>query len=598
MRTTVLMQHFLNLLDQGFSLDCIVANLLLRILDRHDIGLKDILNDDLRNFLTTNTQEHLPLLDVEEYSLYDISSFIELSMGDDEKTKNGIVFTPKYICDFIVADALRNYVPGQKILDPACGCGNFLFSTLDFLRNNGYQLDDVLKNTVFAYDINPIFVKYANLLCILYVLLDNPNIKDIKTNIKAGDFLSDVNETKYDYIIGNPPYINNHDLSDRQISFLKSNYETTTTGTFNIFYAFIEKGINHLTDEGSLEFIIPNNFMYIKSAEPLRAFLSNGVYVDTIIDFRDNTIFSPALTYNCILKLNRRQKTTVRCAQINKTNNIVGSLCNISYEEIQLRGLRQSVWELTSDADQERLRKIESFDTKLGDYIKVGIATLKDKVYILDGFDSSKEMYYKCVNDKKFYIETGTVLPFIKVSKYACPDDMMYIIFPYTIEDGKTIPLDEDVLRQKYPLTYKYLENQKTLLDSRNSPRAPMISPWYSYGRSQGLSNWGDKIYFSTFSEKPNFRRINGNKCLYANGYSISNTPIEYHILEKILNSSIMEFYIEKTSYTISGNYKCYQKKYLKNFSVPPLSSEDIEYIENHNDEELNCYLEKLYYYS
>ena len=592
------MQQLLNLLDQGFSLDCIVANLLLRILNRRHIKPEDILNDGLRDFLIVNVQKHLPLLNVEEYSLYDISSFIESSMSDGEKAKGGIVFTPKYICDFIVADVLDGYKPGQKILDPACGCGNFLFSVLNYFRNSGYKLDDILANIIYAYDINPVFVKYANLLCAIYVVLENPNVKEINTNIRVGDFLSESSKSKYDYIIGNPPYINNHDLSDEQIGFLKSNYTTTTTGTFNIFYAFIEKGISHLTDEGSLEFIIPNNFMYIKSAEPLRVFLSNGIYVDTIIDFRDNTIFSPALTYNCILKLNRHRKTRVRCAQIGKTSNIAESLRDIRYEDVQLRGLRHSVWELTNDVDQERLRKIESFNIKLGDYIKTGIATLKDKTYILDGFDDSKIMYYKYADGEKFYIETDIVLPFIKVSKYMNPNDIMYIIFPYTIKEGKTIPLDENILKQKYPLAYKYLESQKELLNSRNSPRAPIISPWYSYGRSQGLSNWGDKIYFSAFSERPNFRRINGNKCLYANGYSISGTPVEYHILEKILNSSIMEFYIEKTSYTISGNYKCYQKKYLKNFSIPPLSPENIDFINDHDSEELNCYLEKLYYYN
>ena len=592
------MRQLLTLLGQDFSLDCIVANLLLRILNRHHIKLEDILNESLKDFLTTNTQKCLPLLDVEEYSLYDISSFIESSMDDKEKTKDGVVFTPKYICDFIIVDMLDKYKPGQKILDPACGCGNFIFSVLDYFRDRGYKPDDILADVIYAYDINPVFIKYTNLLCAVYVLLENPNVKEIRTNIKTGDFLSEPNEPKYNYIIGNPPYINNHDLSDKQISFLKSNYITTTTGIFNIFYAFIEKGINHLTDEGSLEFIIPNNFMYIKSAEPLRVFLSDGGYVDAIIDFRDNTIFSPALTYNCILKLNKHQKTRIRYAQVSKTNDVAGSLHDVQYEDIQLRGLRQSVWELTNDADQERLRKIESFDIKLGDYIKTVIATLKDKAYILDGFDDSKTMYYKCVNGKKFYVETDVVLPFIKVSKYTCPDDMMYIIFPYDIKDRKTTPLDENNLKQKYPLAYKYFESQKELLNSRNSPRAPTISPWYSYGRSQGLSNWGDKIYFSTFSEKPNFRRINGNKCLYANGYSISGTPVEYYILEKILNSSIMEFYIEKTSYTISGNYKCYQKKYLKNFSIPSLSSKDIDFIKNHDREELNHYLEKLYYYA
>ena len=178
------MQQFLNLLDQGFSLDCIVANLLLRILNRRHIKPKDIFNDDLRGFLIANTQKCLPFLDVEEYSLYDISSFIESSMSYREKAKGGIVFTPKYICDFIVADALNNYEPGQKILDPACGCGNFLFSILDYFRNSGYKLDDVLANIIYAYDINPAFVKYANLLCAIYVLLENPYIKEINTNIK------------------------------------------------------------------------------------------------------------------------------------------------------------------------------------------------------------------------------------------------------------------------------------------------------------------------------------------------------------------------------------------------------------------------------
>lgn len=592
------MQHFLKLLDQGFSIDCVVANLFLRVLNKHNIKLSDVQNKDLKIFLDENTKQKLPILDVEDFSLYDISSFIESSINDSEKAKGGIVFTPKYICDFIVTDTLRNYKSGQKILDPACGCGNFLFSTLDYLHDHGYQLDDILANIIYAYDINPDFAKFANLLCILYVVLDNPNVSEIKTNVRNGDFLSESEDIRYDYIIGNPPYINNHDLSDDQISFLKSSYTTTTTGTFNIFYAFIEKGMSYLTDEGVLEFIIPNNFMYIKSAEPLRKFLNDGVYVSAIIDFRDNTVFSPALTYNCILKLDKGQKTRIKCAQIEKTNDIASSLLNIQYEDIPLRGLGLSVWELTNDDDQERLRKIESFPIKIGDYIKTGIATLKDKVYILDGFDDSKGLYYKLVDDKKYFIEPEITLPFIKVSRYTSSDDMMRIIFPYTTDEGKTTVLAEDELKQKYPLAYKYLESQKAILESRNSPRAPVISPWYSYGRSQGLSNWGDKIYFSTFNEKPNFRRINGSKCLYANGYSISGTPIEYHTLEKILNSSIMEFYIEKTSYTISGNYKCYQKKYLKKFSIPALSSENIAFINAHCGEELDQYLETLYYHS
>ena len=57
-----------------------------------------------------------------------------------------------------------------------------------------------------------------------------------------------------------------------------------------------------------------------------------------------------------------------------------------------------------------------------------------------------------------------------------------------------------------------------------------------------------------------------------------------------------MKYYIDNTSYSISGNYKCYQKKYVKNFSIPELSAEDISFIKKCNDKkELNKYLINLY---
>ena len=59
--------------------------------------------------------------------------------------------------------------------------------------------------------------------------------------------------------------------------------------------------------------------------------------------------------------------------------------------------------------------------------------------------------------------------------------------------------------------------------------------------------------------------------------------PNKYNvdILLKILNSNIMKYYIDNTSYSISGNFKCYQKKYIKNFSIPNFNAEEIEYLNN-----------------
>ena len=54
------------------------------------------------------------------------------------KNENGIVFTPKYIADFICKDMLRSEVnlDSIKIIDPACGCGIFLISVIELIKEN------------------------------------------------------------------------------------------------------------------------------------------------------------------------------------------------------------------------------------------------------------------------------------------------------------------------------------------------------------------------------------------------------------------------------------------------------------------------------
>ena len=85
------------------------------------------------------------------------------------------------------------------------------------------------------------------------------------------------------------------------------------------------------------------------------------------------------------------------------------------------------------------------------------------------------------------------------------------------------------------------------------------------------------------------------NDALLSNGYCITNFPYSKKVLLKILNSNIMKYYIENTSYSISGDYKCFQKKYIKNFSIPEINDEISNKIISLDGEELDKYLCKLY---
>jgi adenine-specific DNA-methyltransferase len=68
-------------------------------------------------------------------------------------------------------------------------------------------------------------------------------------------------------------------------------------------------------------------------------------------------------------------------------------------------------------------------------------------------------------------------------------------------------------------------------------------------------------------------------------------------VLQKILNSIIMDYYVSKTSVSIEGGYPCYQKNFIENFSIPDLSEDKIEKIRKFStQEEIDEYLVDLYH--
>ncbi|PNR88790.1 hypothetical protein X925_05000 [Petrotoga sp. 9T1HF07.CasAA.8.2] len=126
-----------------------------------------------------------------------------LMAGKDLKGKNGVIsqfYTPKWIVDYLVENTLGKYfaddkgldIEDVKIIDPACGCGNFVIGVYDKLRemyqNKGY--DDasipklIITKNLYGIDIDENAVEITNLLLRLKALEDGAYEK-IETNIVA-----------------------------------------------------------------------------------------------------------------------------------------------------------------------------------------------------------------------------------------------------------------------------------------------------------------------------------------------------------------------------------------------------------------------------
>lgn len=539
------------------------------------------------------------------FELETIIEFFEYLLEDDNKDENGIVFTPKYIAEYIAKQTLKelsSYDLNISILDPGCGCGIFLVAAAEYLAKRfSVSIDQVIENNIFGLDIDSDNARRCSLVLKLLSAKNGGNYEELKTNVKCEDSLkiswSEIfNKYSYSFIIGNPPYVNPHDMHKDTVRFLKSTFNTTKSGVFNIFYAFIEKALQHLSNDGVLGYIIPNNFLTIKSAMELRILLQSSKSIKSILDFADNMIFKPVRTYNCIVLLTKEKNETFDYCVMEKVDNIPQRLNSLTFNKMSTDSLDKNGWKLVDAVTRSNIGKIESQANRIKDFIRTGIATLRDGVYLVE---SDEKGYYKQFDSEKIYIEDELVKPIYKIPELktcnSIDDVKRFIIFPYVKSNERYVLIDESLFAQKYPNTYKVLSIQREELDARDNGKGASQG-WFAYGRSQGLNKYGKKLLFPTFSNIPRFTYVKNEDALFCNGYAVfENQQYDLDVLQKLLNSRIMEYYISNTSYSIEGGYYCYQKKYIEKFSIPTFSSEEIDYIRKATKEELDIYLWKFY---
>lgn len=534
-----------------------------------------------------------------ELTEFEFIAVLEELLCNLDKVENGVVYTPQHLCTEILDETILEELmyENMTILDPCCGSGAFLVEAVyKIAKELNKPFNQVINENVFGLDILEEHITNTELVLKLICYLNDQDF--IGCNLNVCDSLSTnwnemFNIDKYDFIVGNPPYYNTHDMSKEFQIFLKSNFSTTKKGSYNIFYAFIEKAMDYISENGKLGYIIPNNFLTIKAAEDLRKFLLSKNYIEKVLDFDDLMPFRPVRTYNLILVLSLRENKSVEYirysdeVKLTKTPPVL----------IDYKYLNKEYFKFLDIEEYNYIEKIENQQIKLKSMIKVGIATLKDDVFHVE--KKCDNTFIKRFNEIEYEIESEIVTNLYKISKIdrdrPISDSEMYIIHPYKIVNGRKELFSIAEMENDFPKTYKYLNVRRLELEMRDKGKL-RVSDWYKYGRSQGINFIGKKIVYPTFTDKPKFLLLKDDLALFSNGYAIFNTSsLSDELLVKILNSDLMEKYVKLISYPIHGGYYCYQKKYIQNFTIPVFSNAEIVKLENLTDDEFNKQLLKLY---
>ncbi|MFX0058734.1 MAG: N-6 DNA methylase [Candidatus Heimdallarchaeota archaeon] len=125
--------------------------------------------------------------------------------------KSGEFFTPPFLVKEMIKYA---YKFGEKVLDPSCGSGNFLIGIIKKILSTNNTIEEKISaiNNIYGYDINPLLIFLAK-LSFLYLL--KQYLRKIKLNLYVIDSLfhnhMDLG-TKFDLIIGNPPWYTLRDI--------------------------------------------------------------------------------------------------------------------------------------------------------------------------------------------------------------------------------------------------------------------------------------------------------------------------------------------------------------------------------------------------
>ena len=566
-----------------------------------------------------------------------------------ENIDRDIVTTPT----FIINDILRNTVLEKcknktdkeilqlKFADIACGSGAFLLELFQLLNDilidyylkndtskliqtniNTYKLPfeikrKVLLNCIYGVDKDYNAVE-ATKFGLLLKLLESedvnstnktkPVLPDLSGNIFFGNTLLnpsqvekknqteinpfDFSKLRFDVIVGNPPYLKSEDMKNitpLELPLYKTNYSSAYK-QFDKYFLFLEQGLNLLTDDGVLGYIVPSKFTKVGAGKKLRELLTEKEYLHSIVSFGANQVFADKTTYTCLLILNKKPQKTFQYAEVKSLNSWkLREDSELKFSTKKTKEFSGDVWTLMSPELETIYNKIINQSISLekligSDNIFNGIQTSATHIYIHKIVKEDEKYFYFSKNEKIWQVEKVLTRPYYQTDKndrlytYRPFKPNSFVIYPYTNNNGNIELVNITDLRDNYPYTYEYLFNFKDVLVKRDIQPIPKTDDeWYRYGRHQSLDKCevDTKIVVGILSQNDSYA-IDYHKTVLSSGgnagYAIIsyNNEKEYSIyyLQAILNSKYVEWICSLIGSVFRGGYISHGTQVLKKLPI------------------------------
>lgn len=350
--------------------------------------------------------------------------------------------------------------------------------TTEFKRNKSFQFEIFTDVLDLGYES---------------FMRDKGDLDNLKQSL---EYRNKIPRYRFDYVIGNPPYVTYNELSKQQILFVEllqakkiqmSDIYGVNLNTVpgrikayapkpNLYSFFIALGLALLKDKGKLCYIIPQNILTATDLDVIRHHLSTFVTIEKIINFSCNMFVERGIhqeksvpTSSLIFVVSKIPPSKLHQVEIinyqSPNDDVITCLSNIKKskkvfkKKVLQNNLRQNIdnWNyIKFDKETEEffyaydrndyfdIYRIDDYSIpkfKSSFYFDKGLIFPKDKILS----DSPDEKHYQLVDTKQEYYSVSTIPKFIKKED---------LIFPKGAQGVK-------VYDAQYKIIWRYMNTEK-----------------------------------------------------------------------------------------------------------------------------------------
>lgn len=505
---------------------------------------------------------------------------------------SGVHFTPPSLARMVVEQALAfMQIKSDKvrILDPACGSGEFLREALRQLRITGYEGEVEL----LGFDISEAACAMAR-----FVLTWEKNADPfpVVVNVKQADSLALHDwPRRLDAVVMNPPFVSYEQLSSEQRSRISDTLGHLAKGRTDLSAAFVWKAVTSIEQAAVVATLVPASFLEAKATTSIRAEIQSFATPRFVARLGSQMLFRDVLVDAAALILqggqdlptqntlafwadHRIESTVAGIRALRRAHRTKRDFRSPTIEDgysIYLAPITSAVsWSPRSYESWELLSRLSSLP-KVQNLFDVHTGS---RPGYLSAFVIDKASWFELPRREQRYFRPAVVNESIS---FGFLRDVKYVFYPY----GRHHLSTERELRSELPNYYaQALLPSKSELLKRTSKREQ--SRWWEMSESRVWQHRPEpkivSVYFGkagsfAYDETGEFVVVQGfawmpRPVLKPKGFFPSDLAFAYLA---ILDSPVMNDFLEAVSNPVQGGQWDLSSRFVSNIPMPNLSKSE-----------------------